>query len=82
MLTARSIRDARPAAKAFIMWEAKLKGFGVRVAPGGTRTYVIDYSSPWRKSRAGLVLARSNPYTEDLWQWARDRRRDRGHRCG
>ena len=42
----------------------------------------LAHDSPWRKSRACLVLARSNPYTEDPWQWARDRRRDRGRRCG
>ena len=55
MLTERSIRDARPAAKAFIMWDAKLKGFGVRVAPGGTRTYVIDYRAGGRHRRARLA---------------------------
>lgn len=55
MLTERSIRDARPAEKTFILWDAKLKGFGVRVAPGGTRTYVIDYRADGRHRRARLA---------------------------
>ena len=31
---------------------------------------------------SGLAPARSSPYTERPWQWARDRRRARRRRCG
>ncbi len=35
------------------------------------------------KSRGtGLAPARSTSYTETRWQWASDRERDRGRRCG
>ena len=40
------------------------------------------HTSPWQKSGTGLASARSKPYTERLWRWARNRRRDRGRRCG
>ena len=55
MLTERIIRDAKPAAKTFIVWDEKLKGFGVRVTPGGTKTYVIDYRAGGKHRRARVA---------------------------
>ena len=55
MLTERAIRDAKPADKTFILWDDKLKGFGVRVTPAGARTYLIDYRTGGRHRRASLA---------------------------
>ena len=65
-----------------VIWTAlKPKFCGLPVAP--TEDQAIAFlSSPWQKSGAGLASARSKPYTERLWRWARNRRRDRGRRCG
>ena len=38
-LTERRIRDAAPRAATWILWDAVFKSFGVRIAPGGTKSY-------------------------------------------
>ena len=35
-LTERRIRAAKPRAEAWTLWDAGIKGFGVRTSPGGT----------------------------------------------
>ena len=55
MLTERAIRDVKPAKKTFILWDDKLRGFGVRVTPGGAKAYVLDYRAGGRHRRASLA---------------------------
>lgn len=38
-----AIDKLRPGDKAFIAYDAKLKGFGVRVMPTGSMTYIVEY---------------------------------------
>ena len=42
-LTKRTVEALEPAAKPWIAWDEKLAGFGVRVQPSGTRTFVVNY---------------------------------------
>jgi integrase len=43
-LTERVIKDLQPAAgKQYVAWDRDLKGFGVRVSPAGTKTFVLKY---------------------------------------
>ena len=54
MLTERIIRDARPRASPHIIWDARVKGLGLKVSPKGSRTYVIDYRTGGRQRRATI----------------------------
>ena len=55
MLTERRIRDAKPGPKAAILWDAAVKGFGVKIQPGGTKAYVLSYRSGGRKRLANIA---------------------------
>jgi integrase len=35
----------------FVVWDTELTGFGVRVSPGGTKTFVFAYRTPGRRKR-------------------------------
>ena len=55
-LAERTIRDAQPGPKQRFLWDAQVKGLGVRITPAGSKAYVLDYRiHGWR--RRG-VLAR------------------------
>ena len=43
MLTERIVRDAKPGAKPFIVWDGQILGFGCRIFPSGHRAYVLSY---------------------------------------
>lgn len=40
-LTSRLIEAARPADKPYVLWDHDLSGFGVRIWPGGAKTFVL-----------------------------------------
>ncbi|WP_374470298.1 tyrosine-type recombinase/integrase [Phenylobacterium sp.] len=42
-LTRRTVAAAAKAADRYTVWDADLKGFGLRVEPSGTKTYVVRY---------------------------------------
>ena len=42
-LTKRSVDAAAPEAARYVLWDADLKGFGLRVEPSGTKTFVVRY---------------------------------------
>ncbi len=42
-LTKRTVDALEPAGKPWIAWDDKLSGFGVRVQPSGTRTFIVNY---------------------------------------
>ncbi len=50
-LTERRIRDARPRAEAWTLWDSGIKGFGVRMSPGGTKSYLLMYRAGGRQRR-------------------------------
>ncbi len=49
------IRDAKPGTKAVILRDREVAGFGVRVAPGGVKSYVLDYRVNGRRRLATLA---------------------------
>ena len=55
MLTERKIRDAKPGPKAVILWDGQLRGFGVKVQPGGSKAYVLSYRTGGRKRQVTLA---------------------------
>ena len=42
-LTKRMVENLQPADKPWIAWDDRLSGFGVRVHPSGTKTFLINY---------------------------------------
>ena len=46
VLTARSVAQARPKESRYIIWDEKLTGFGLRVSPSGTRSFIVQYRTP------------------------------------
>ena len=42
-LTTRSVADASPETKRYILWDDALTGFGVRVSPTGGRSFIVQY---------------------------------------
>ena len=54
MLTERIVRDAKPLTHPHIIWDVRVKGFGLKVSPKGKKTYVIDYRTGGRQHRATI----------------------------
>jgi integrase len=54
-LTKTAVDAAAPKAKPFTIWDDELKGFGLRVAPSGVKTYVARYRAGG--GRAGEIRA-------------------------
>ena len=46
LLTVRGVAKARPRAGRYIIWDKKLTGFGLRVSPLGTRSFIVQYRTP------------------------------------
>jgi hypothetical protein len=42
-LTKRVVDGAEAGASAAILWDDEVKGFGLRVSPGGSKSYVLNY---------------------------------------
>jgi len=42
-ITKRTVDEAQPREREFAVWDAELKGFGLRVRPSGARSYVVVY---------------------------------------
>jgi integrase len=54
-LTDNDIRKALPPGQGQrILWDAELKGFGVRITPAGAKSFILDYRSNQRQRRITL----------------------------
>ena len=53
-LTEKRIRDAKSGPKPRILWDSKVKGLGVKIQPGGTKSFVLDYRTGGRQRRVSL----------------------------
>ena len=42
-LTRRTVEALKPTEKSWIAWDDKLTGFGVRVQPSGTKSFIVNY---------------------------------------
>ena len=54
-LTERRIRDAKPGAKTIMLRDRDVVGLCVRIAPGGTKAYCLDYRAGGRRRLATLA---------------------------
>ena len=43
LLTSSAVSDAIPHPKSYVVWDEKLTGFGLRVSPGGTKSFFVQY---------------------------------------
>ena len=57
-LTEKRIRDAKPGGKTVILWDGQVKGLGLRIAPGGTKAFILNYYDMAGKERR-VTLARA-----------------------
>ena len=57
MLTERIIREAKPGPKTRILWDATVKGLGLRITPKGVKSYILNYRIHGRERRATLARA-------------------------
>lgn len=66
-ISKRTVDGAQPEAARYVLWDADLKGFGLRVTPQGTKTYIARYRVGG--GRAGqlrqMVVGRHGPLTAD-----------------
>ena len=53
-LTERRIRDAKPGPKTAIVWDDQVRGLGVRITSGGTKSLILNYRARGRERRATL----------------------------
>ena len=42
-LTTRTVADAMPRDRRYIVWDDELTGFGVRISPSGLRSFIVQY---------------------------------------
>ena len=57
MLTERIVRDAKTGAKTLILWDATVKGLGLRITPKGVKSYILNYRVNGRERRATIGRA-------------------------
>lgn len=67
-LTKRNVEQVQVTAKPVFVWDSELRGFGVRVEPTGTRTFILRYrlrgAGPSGPKRF-LTIGRYGPLTVD-----------------
>lgn len=63
-ITKRTVDSTAPADRDVFVWDAELPGFGLRVKPGGTKSYLLQYRNAEGRSRR-LTLGRHGPLTAE-----------------
>ena len=65
-ITKTTVDNARPAATDWFLWDADLKGFGLKVSKGGRKSYVCQYRTPGGRAgedRRVTIGAHGSPWT-------------------
>jgi len=70
-LTKRLVGDLKPSAKERFLWDNEVLGFGLRISPAGTITYVLQYRFEGRQRRFKIGLHGSPRTPETARQEAR-----------
>ena len=55
-LTKRVVDDLKTGPNERFLWDREVRGFGLRVSPGGTITYVLQYRFEGRQRRFKIEL--------------------------
>lgn len=67
-LTKRVVDAAKPSSTRYVLWDSAIPGFGLRVAPVGTKTFVLRYR-PGRLGRSSpkrfVTIGRYGPVTAE-----------------
>ncbi len=63
----RTVDAASPADKEFILWDAAMKGFGLKVTPSGRKVYLVQYRLGGRggKTRRVTIGVHGSPFTAE-----------------
>lgn len=67
-ITKRTVDAAEPRSAAWFMWDqgkGSIAGFGLRVSPGGSKAYVLQYRMSGAKSDRRYTIGRHGPWTPD-----------------
>jgi integrase len=66
-LTKRVVDEAKPGVNDLLIWDTQLKGFGLKVTPTGTKTYLYQYRIGGRagKTRRVTIGKHGSPWTPD-----------------
>lgn len=65
-LTKQVVDAARPQAKDHFLWDDRVSGFGLRVTPGGKKSYILQYRVAGRQHARRLTIGRhGSPWTPD-----------------
>ena len=67
-ITKSKIDNATPQEKDYFLWDSDLKGFGLKVSKGGTKSYVLKYrhGSGRRAPTRRMTIGRhGSPWTAD-----------------
>jgi integrase len=62
-LTKRTLDALQPSSSDYFVWDEELKGFGVRVSPKNTKTFLVQYRAGGRQRR--VKVGRYGPLTAD-----------------
>lgn len=67
-ITKRAVDGAVPGSSQAFIWDTEVKGFGLKVSPGGKRTYVYQYRTGGRESSTQrfTIGEHGSPWTPDL----------------
>ena len=63
-ITKRVVDSTKPGGRDVLVWDAELPGFGLRVKPSGTKSYVLQYRNKEGRSRR-LTIGRHGPVTAE-----------------
>ncbi len=66
-ITKRAVDDATPEARDFYLWDSELSGFGLKVTPSGTKTYLVQYRAGGRgmPTRRITIGRHGSPWTPE-----------------
>ena len=67
-VTKRTVDAAEPRSAAWFLWDdgkGAIPGFGLRVSPGGSKAYVLQYRMSGAKSDRRYTIGRHGPWTPD-----------------
>jgi hypothetical protein len=72
-ITKRLVEGTSPGEKEVLIWDSDLKGFGVRIKPSGSRSYLIQYRNEFGRSRRLTLGPHGRLTAEEARRLAREK---------